>query len=71
MVDSNSVFLLVTNMRIDLVSSLGHLAPFLVLIVINSRSVETSRLDREGEGSPCYEVDEQGIEDLTKPQVGG
>jgi hypothetical protein len=28
-----------------------------------------SRLDSEGTGSPCYEVDAEGKDDLSKPQV--
>jgi hypothetical protein len=34
-----------------------------------SRNVASSRLDVEGAGSPCYEVDADGKEDLNKPQV--
>ena len=43
---------------------------FLVVLVFLSRNVGSSRLDVEGAGSPCYEVDADGKEDLNKPQVG-
>ena len=29
----------------------------------------STRLEGEGTGSPCYEVDENGEDDLTKPKV--
>ena len=29
----------------------------------------SARLEGEGTGSPCYEVDENGEDDLTKPKV--
>lgn len=49
---------------------MGQSALILVLMVIVRYSdVQASRLDAEGKGSPCYEYDEQGNEDLTKPQV--
>ena len=42
----------------------------LFFVVLTSRYyVASSRLDVEGAGSPCYEVDADGKEDLNKPQV--
>jgi hypothetical protein len=41
-----------------------------VLCAVSRNVVVASRLDVEGAGSPCYEVDADGKEDLNKPQVG-
>ncbi len=38
-------------------------------LFIFSRIVDSSSLDVAGAGSPCYELDADGKEDLTKPQV--
>ena len=38
-------------------------------LFIFSRIVASSSLDVAGAGSPCYELDGDGKEDLTKPQV--
>ena len=41
----------------------------LVNLLLLSRLTVSSRLDVEGAGSPCYEGDADGKEDLNKPQV--
>jgi len=38
-------------------------------LFIFTRIVDSSSLDVAGAGSPCYELDADGKEDLTKPQV--
>ena len=49
------------------------LSAFLCVCLVNllllARLTVSSRLDVEGAGSPCYEGDADGKEDLNKPQV--
>ena len=46
----------------------GKAAAFAAVLVVIVGLAEGSRLD-DLMGSPCYETDDQGNEDLTKPQV--
>ena len=50
-------------------SAFNILCVCLVNLLLLSRLTVSSRLDVEGAGSPCYEGDADGKEDLNKPQV--